>query len=275
MCMNALQTSSLIQWLASSPAEIWRTSSSVVLKPTQQSTPSSSGQACSSCFVLTPTLFLQHNLGYWSCVFCCDMCTAAHTVLPLSADSSRQGTQHSSAQSCLCCAGTQVPSSQQGPDISSLKPNLQKEWDHAKNSHLGSIVVTPGSHRKAWWKCDKCPHGKPHEWEAQVNGRSAGRDCPFCSSVAVCSHNSLATLTPHIAKEWDYAANELTPDNYTWKSNALASWECHICSHHWAWALTAVYYRILDALNAMRQGVVTRKTAQEPAIQPWLQQATL
>ena len=141
--------------------------------------------------------------------------------------------QHSSAQSCRCCAGTQVPSFQQGPDVSGLKPNLQQEWDHAKNSHLGSIVVKPHSTKMAWWKCDKCPHGKPYEWESQVKSRFRGCDCPFCSSVAVCTHNSLATLAPHIAKEWNYAANDLTPDDYTWKSNVIASWECHVCSHQW------------------------------------------
>ena len=167
------------------------------------------------------------------CVSCFDFVHCSSLCFSIYAESSRQGTQRNSAHSCLCCAGTQVPSSQQRPDISGLKPNLQREWDHAKNSHHGSIVVTPGSNRKAWWKCDKCPHGKSHEWESQVNSRSEGCDCPFCSSVAVCSHNSLATLAPHIAKEWDYAANGFTPDDYTWKSNVLASRECHICRHQW------------------------------------------
>lgn len=157
-----------------------------------------------------------------------------YKVRPKPAESSRQGTQHSSAHSCLCCAGTQVPSSQQGPDISGPKPNLQREWDHPKNSHLGSIVVTPQSNRKAWWKCDKCPHGKSHEWESIVQARSVGCDCPFCASVAVCSHNSLATLAPHIAKEWDHAANDVTPDDCTWRSSITASWVCHVCSHRWA-----------------------------------------
>ncbi len=40
-------------------------------------------------------------------------------------------------------------------------------------------------------------------------------------------------------------------------------------------AFATVLHPILGALNAMRQGVVTRKMAQEPAIQPWLQPATL
>ena len=149
------------------------------------------------------------------------------------AESSRQGAQHSSAHSCLCCAGTKAPSSQQGTDISGLKPNLQREWDHPKNSHLRNLVVTPQSHRKAWWKCDKCPHGKSHEWESTVQARSVGCDCPFCASVAVCSHNSLATLAPHIAKDWDHAANDLTPDDCTWRSSITASWACHVCSHRW------------------------------------------
>ena len=61
----------------------------------------------------------------------------------------------------------------------------------------------------------------------------AGNDCPFCVGRVVCSHNSLATLAPHIALDWDYAANKLTPHDYTSKCQERASWRCHICGHEW------------------------------------------
>lgn len=56
---------------------------------------------------------------------------------------------------------------------------------------------------------------------------------PLCSSRAVCTHNSLATLAPHIAKHWDYAENDPTPSHYTWKSKKVVSWKCHVYSHRW------------------------------------------
>ncbi len=129
------------------------------------------------------------------------------------AESSWQRTQHSSSQSCLCCTGPHLPLSQQGPDISRLKPNVQQEWDHARNGHLGSVVMRPFSAAKVWWRCDKCPDGKPHQWESEVRSRTEVSGCPFCSSQAVCTHNSLASLAPHIAKDWDYAENRLTPSH--------------------------------------------------------------
>ncbi len=116
---------------------------------------------------------------------------------------------------------------------------MQQEWDHAKNAHYGNAVIKPQSNRSVWWKCDKCPLGHPHVWEARVFSRTEGCNCPFCSSRAVCSHNTLATLAlatlpPHIALEWDYNENLLTPDDYTWKSGEQASWRCQTCDHQWA-----------------------------------------
>ena len=114
---------------------------------------------------------------------------------------------------------------------------MQLTWDHNKNAHLADIVVKPKSNLKVWWQCDRCPQGHPHEWQAQVQQRStsaeAGSDCPFCAGHAVCSHNSLATLAPHIALDWDYAANKLTPHDYTSNCQERASWRCHICGHEW------------------------------------------
>ena len=50
---------------------------------------------------------------------------------------------------------------QAGPDISRLDSDLQQQWDHAANAHLG-IDITPQSHRKVGWLCDQCPDGHLH-----------------------------------------------------------------------------------------------------------------
>ena len=51
---------------------------------------------------------------------------------------------------------------QAGPDISRLDSDLQQQWDHAANAHLGNIDITPQSHRKVGWLCDQCPDGHLH-----------------------------------------------------------------------------------------------------------------
>ena len=119
----------------------------------------------------------------------------------------------------------------QGPDISLLSPMLQRQWDHAKNAHLGNICIRPYSNRKVWWQCDQCPLGHPHAWEAQIQLRSKGRSCPFCASQRVCQHNSLATKHPDIAAEIS-ARNQGTAHDYTAGSEKNLFWQCKH-GHEW------------------------------------------
>jgi len=89
------------------------------------------------------------------------------------------------------------------------------------------------SNRKVQWVCDQCPDGHPHVWTATVKNRTQGTNCPYCAGKAVCAHNSLATLAPETALDWDYAKNSLTPHDYTPHSNMRASWACRVCHHSW------------------------------------------
>ncbi|KAL3155562.1 hypothetical protein ABBQ38_011116 [Trebouxia sp. C0009 RCD-2024] len=49
---------------------------------------------------------------------------------------------------------------------------------------------------------------------------------PHNSGRQVCKHNSLATKAPLVAAQWDYEANDGTPDNVVAQSNHLAHWHC-------------------------------------------------
>ena len=123
----------------------------------------------------------------------------------------------SNFSSCAVCSGEQAG----GPDISLLDPALQKQWDHKGNAWLGNISVTPFSGKKVSWLCDQCPDGHLHQWTAPVARRSNGSGCPQCSGRKVCQHNSLATIAPRVAADWDYEANvELgTPETIVAQSN--------------------------------------------------------
>ena len=100
---------------------------------------------------------------------------------------------------CSTAQRQQQQQQQQGPDISRLHPLLQSQWNHAKNLHLGSVVITPGSNKQVWWTCGDCPHGHPHEWQAMVSDRTKGvrrtnsNGCPQCISRVVCAHNTYTT----------------------------------------------------------------------------------
>ena len=132
---------------------------------------------------------------------------------------------------------------QQGPVISSLHPWLQRQWDHAKNLHLGNIVVKPFSNMKVWWKCEECPGGHPHSWQATVNSRTTRTrrpsisGCPYCAGQAVCPHNSLAVNDFVVAAQWS-PANSDKPEDYTVGSKANKVWRCDGCGKEWTASIT-------------------------------------
>ena len=132
-----------------------------------------------------------------------------------------------------CNSAQAQPVQQQGPNISRLDPALQQQWDHAANAHLGSIDITPYSNRKVWWTCDQCPDGHLHSWEAAVSSRTGGSGCSQCSGRKVCKHNSLATKAPKVAAQWDYEANNCTPDSVVAQSHTSVGWRCNVCGHPW------------------------------------------
>ena len=121
-----------------------------------------------------------------------------------------------------------------GPDITLLRPQLQKQWHHANNRPLGNIQIQPGSGRLVWWTCDRCPSGLPHEWRARVYHRQ-GMDtqCPFCTNRSLCHHNSLLTVAPSVASYWDTAKNGVTADQVLAGSHTRRHWLCPTCGHSW------------------------------------------
>ena len=153
-------------------------------------------------------------------------------------------------KSMACCAGKmddqyhelkchssqdQIASVQKkGPGISRLEPALQQQWDHAANAHLGPIDIKPNSGKKVWWACDQCPDDHLHSWEARVSDRTRGSGCPQCCGRKVCKHNSLATKAPKVAPQWDYEANDNTPEDVIAQSSHPVGWLCEVCGDQWS-----------------------------------------
>lgn len=110
-------------------------------------------------------------------------------------------------------------------------PEIAAQWDYERNGDLKPSDVTAGSHKIAWFICDKtCPYGCPHRYESIISNRARlGQGCPYCSSAPkkICIHMSIVFTHPEIAAEWDYGKNgNLKPSDVTSGSDKKISWNC-------------------------------------------------
>ncbi|MBE6140105.1 MAG: hypothetical protein E7172_00985 [Firmicutes bacterium] len=117
-------------------------------------------------------------------------------------------------------------------DLLTTNNEILKEWNYQKNN-LNKIFpdeVSKGSHKKVWWICKN-----HHEWEASINNRIKGRNCPYCSGrKKIVGLNDLATTNPEILEMWDYEKNEKkTPNEFSKGSDYVAWWICPRCKNNW------------------------------------------
>ena len=78
---------------------------------------------------------------------------------------------------------------------------LIREWDFEKNSALGldPQKLKTRSNKKVWWRCSN-----GHSWQATVDNRAQGSNCPYCSKRKVLKgDNDLKTTHPDLAREWE------------------------------------------------------------------------
>lgn len=75
---------------------------------------------------------------------------------------------------CPICSGRKA---QKGyNDLTVATPHVLDIWNYERNDK-GPEYYTKGSHKKVWWKCNKCSH----EWEAEVKSVVSGTRCPYCA----------------------------------------------------------------------------------------------
>ena len=122
---------------------------------------------------------------------------------------------------CPVCSGKKVVASN---SLSTLYPELAKEWHPTKNKELTPNDVVPGSNKKVWWQCSK---GDDHVWQSAVTHRVRGNGCPMCSNRMMIESNCLETLNPQLASEWHPTKNgDLTPRDVPPGSNKIVWWKC-------------------------------------------------
>lgn len=113
--------------------------------------------------------------------------------------------------------------------LSSLYPDLAKEWHPTKNGDLTPKMFLAKSNQKVWWKCQL-----GHEWQATIDARTRGTRCPYCSNNKILSgFNDLASKRPDLMKEWNWEKNaSLDPTQIAPGSGKKAFWIC-ANGHEW------------------------------------------
>jgi hypothetical protein len=131
----------------------------------------------------------------------------------------------SNGTGCPYCAGKKATREH---NLSTIQPGTASQWHPAKNGTLTPDKVTPVSHKKVWWVCDK-----GHEWQASVASRHSGSGCPYCAGKKASKEYNLRTIRPELADQWHPTKNhELTPGKVTPGSGLKAWWVCDK-GHEW------------------------------------------
>ena len=127
-------------------------------------------------------------------------------------------------------------------DLKTLCPAIAAQWHPTKNGGLMPSDLCAQSNKRVWWRCEK-----GHEWQTSVQGRVVQNSrCPYCAGRKVMQGiNDLATLFPEVAAEWDYEANEKSPEEYKPTCPDKVSW---ICGEGHRWEAT------IEKRTARKQG---------------------
>ena len=108
---------------------------------------------------------------------------------------------------------------QKQPTFAIAEHPLLEQWDHDRNSKNGNFPAntTLKSHKRIWWLCHECPKGKVHSWQATPNNRTypRGSGCPCCVGHKLCECNSLETVCPDVAADFDIKKNGVSPAEVT------------------------------------------------------------
>ena len=113
------------------------------------------------------------------------------------------------------------------PTFAKAQPACLAEWDYERNDAENAYPdnITLGSGKQVHWMCSCCPHGQPHHWTATPNMRiSNGSGCPFCAGKQACVCNSLASLFPLLAAEFDVDKNSFEPSEVPARSDKKVWW---------------------------------------------------
>ena len=121
------------------------------------------------------------------------------------------------------------------PSLTESKHPAMLEFDFERNRRAGldSDKITAGSAKLVHWICTKCPKGQPHLFAAAPRSRiGLNTGCPCCANKKACICNSLQSLSPALAAEYDMARNGVGPEQVLPGSDKLVFWK-DASGHTW------------------------------------------
>ena len=118
---------------------------------------------------------------------------------------------------------------QKHPTFAAAKHALLQQWDHDRNRESGDLPdnTSLGSSKLIWWQCHECPKGKVHSWQARPIDRTSQKKpsgYPCCAGQKLCECNSLETVCPDIAADFDGEKNGVSAAEVTSSTSAQDSW---------------------------------------------------
>lgn len=124
---------------------------------------------------------------------------------------------------CPYCAGVRVNHTN---SLATLNPEIASQWHPVLNGELTPHDFTYSSNEKIWWLCSVCFN----DFNKPICNRVRGVGCPHCSGREVSEINSLSSLYPSIASEWNQTLNKsLSSDCIFYKSTKKIWWTCSKC----------------------------------------------
>jgi hypothetical protein len=148
------------------------------------------------------------------------------------------------ASGCPFCRGLKASVTN---SLASLYPAIAKEWDKERNGVVTPQDVVAHSNKRFWWRCRN-----HHVWQTQVNERTVGHGCPYCSGRRVTPERSLSKHCRDIAKYWHPFKNgKLKPSEISVQSNKIVWWLCPKNDEH-EWQ--AAVHTFTRALNSCSRG---------------------
>jgi len=118
---------------------------------------------------------------------------------------------------------------QKHPTFAEAKHALLQQWDHDRNRESENFPdnTTLRSGKLIWWQCQICPKGKVHSWQARAAHRTSQKNpsgCPCCAGHQLCECNTLETMCPDIAADFDTEQNGVTAAEVTFSTSTKYSW---------------------------------------------------
>jgi len=118
---------------------------------------------------------------------------------------------------------------QKHPTFAAAKHALLQQWDHDRNGENGNFPdnTTLQSNKLIWWCCQECPKGKVHSWQTRAFHRTSQEKpagCSCCVGHQLCECNSLETVCPDVAADFDVENNGVTAAQVTSSAHTKYSW---------------------------------------------------